>query len=361
MDPTPTSIPNWTRSRHILAKPQYAYFSRLGRRALDRLQLHQRLLFFTQIQDVHAVQSDDPLIAREPVRVATVVLNQNRSDLVAACLRKLQDQTLAPSDVILVDDASTDDSIEAARVLWPGIHVLELAKRSGVIAARNAGLDYAMSDLSFDYLCYLDNDALLEPSALEEMVAAAHQDVSVGMVTPKAYQSIPNRRLACAGGMTANFCMGWFRDVGGGELDCGLYEEPRDVVACPGFAFLVREEVLQRVGHFDSSLRHYGWEDVDYSLRVRKAGFRLRYAPRAFVEHKGGHAGRGIVAAYELWKLRNLFVLMLRHANAFEWLCFLCVFPLRCVYVAFRLIKDAAERCLVVPQRKRIDVRVDSP
>src|SRR5690606_33208285 len=115
---------------------------------------------------------------------------------------------------------------------------------------------YAMAQLTFDFLCYLDNDALLEPSALEEMLVAARQDPAIGMVTPKAYQSIHDRRLACAGGMTANLCLGWFYDVGSGELDCGQYDEPKDVVACPGFAFLVRKEVLQRVGPFDAGLRH---------------------------------------------------------------------------------------------------------
>ncbi|MCL4694321.1 MAG: hypothetical protein KJ060_17660, partial [Candidatus Hydrogenedentes bacterium] len=83
-------------------------------------------------------------------------------------------------------------------------------------------------------------------------------------------------------------------------------------------------------------------------------------APRASVEHKGGHAGRGIVAAYELWKLRNLVVLMLRHANFIEWLCFLCAFPLRCAYVAFRLLKDAVARRLLMQQQRRSGVRTDS-
>jgi GT2 family glycosyltransferase len=322
--------------------------------------LPQRLLFFTHTQDVHAVQSDATINTREPARVVAIVLNRNRGDLLAACLQKLRCQTIPLSAVILVDDASTDDSVEGARSFWPGIHVVALEEPSGVIAARNAGLEFAQSELNFDYVCYLDNDAFLEPSALEEMVAAARADAEVGMVTPKAYQSIHERRLACAGGMTANFGMGLFRDTGSGELDRGQFDEPRDVVACPGFTFLVRKEVVLRVGPFDNGLRHYGWEDVDYSLRVRKAGFRLRYAPQAVVEHKGGHAGRGIVAAYERAKLRNLFVLMHRHASAFQWLCFLGVLPLRCAYVAARLAGHAMARRLVMPQRRRSGVRADS-
>ncbi len=306
------------------------------------------------------MQTTATTITCESAHVVAIVLNRNRSDLLAASLQKLRCQTFPLSAVILVDDASTDDSIEAARSLWEDIHVVALAEPSGVIAARNAGLEYALSELDFDYVCYLDNDAFLEPSALEEMVAAARADAGIGMVTPKAYQSIHERRLACAGGMTANFGMGLFRDVGSGEVDCGQFDAPRDVVACPGFTFLVRKTVLQQVGLFDTGLRRYGWEDVDYSLRVREAGFRLRYAPRAVVEHKGGHAGRGIVAAYERAKLRNLFVLMHRHAGACEWLCFLSVLPMRFIYVAARVTWDAVARRLAAPQLRRGGVRADS-
>jgi hypothetical protein len=301
------------------------------------------------------------IIARDLSRVVAIVLNRNRYDLVVECLLKLREQSHPPSDVVLVDDASTDGSIQSARKLWPGIHIIALPEPSGVIAARNAGLDFVLNRLSFDYVCFLDNDAFLEPTALAEMVAAAERDPSVGMVTPKAYQSLHGNRLACAGGMTANFYLGLFCDVGHDEIDDGQYDQPADVPACPGFAFLVRKEAIERVGLFDVELRRYGWEDVDYSLRVAAAGYRLRYAPKARVEHRGGYAGRGVVASYEFWKFRNLFVLMLRYANPLQWLCFLITLPPRCVYVMVRLLWARAGRRMVSSQRKRIAAPHEAP
>jgi hypothetical protein len=311
--------------------------------------------------EISTVQGHCSIISRDLSRVAAIILNRNRYDLVVECLLKLREQSHPPSDVVLVDDASTDGSIQSARKLWPSIHIIALPESSGVIAARNAGLDFVMNRLSFDYICFLDNDAFLEPTALAEMAASADRDSTVGMVTPKTYQSLHGNRLACAGGMSANFYLGLFRDQGRGEIDSGQYDQSADVQACPGFAFLVRREVVERVGAFDSRLKRYGWEDVDYSLRVAAAGYRLRYAPKARVEHRGGYAGRGVVASYEFWKFRNLFVLMLRHASPLQWLCFLITLPPRCVYVMVRLLWARTGRRMVNSQRKRLGAPREAP
>lgn len=266
---------------------------------------------------------------------------------------QLQQQSHPPAAVILVDDASTDDSVHTAECAWPGIRMIVLPEPSGVTAARNAGLACVLNQFESDYICFLDNDAFLVPTALAEMVAAASEP-DVGMVTPKAFQSMEDRILACGGGMTVNLYLGLFRDAGRGETDLGQYDTPCDVRACPGFAIFVPTRVARRVGLFDTGLKRYGWEDVDYSLRITELGFRLRYAPKAEVEHRGGHAGRGIVASYEYWKLRNLLVLMLRHAGPMQWACFLVIFPLRCLYILLRLLADKAGAPRVLPRLKRL-------
>jgi GT2 family glycosyltransferase len=281
------------------------------------------------------------------------VLNRNKRALLEQCLLHLQQQSHPPAAVILVDDASTDDSVQMAESAWPGIRAIVMPEPSGVTAARNAGLACVLNQVESDYICFLDNDAFLAPSALAEMVAAASEP-DIGMVTPKAFQSMEDRILASAGGMTVNLYLGLFRDAGSGETDLGQYDTPCDVRACPGFALFVPTNVARRAGPFDARLKRYGWEDVDYSLRIAELGFRLRYAPKAEVEHRGGHAGRGIVASYEYWKLRNLFVLMHRHATPMQWACFVVILPLRCLYILLRLIADQAGARRVLPGLKRL-------
>ncbi len=286
-------------------------------------------------------------------RVVAIVLNRNRRDLLAQCLQRLQAQTHRPSAVILVDDASTDRSVDLAQSLWPGVRAIVLPEPSGVIAARNAGLATTLNQFDSEFICFLDNDAFLAPTALAEMVNAARSP-RVGMVTPKAFQSMGDRCLAAAGGMALNFYLGMFQNIGCGETDRGQYDTPHEVRACPGFAFLVRTQAVRRAGIFDERLRRYGWEDVDYSIRVAEAGYLLRYAPKSEVEHRGGHAGRGTVASYEYWKLRNLFFLMLRHANMLQWTCFLGTLPARLAFVSVRLVLHGPIARAVFPGLKRL-------
>lgn len=227
---------------------------------------------------------------------------------------------------------------------------------SGVIAARNAGLACALREFDADFICFLDNDAFLAPNAIEEMVAAA-DDPQIGMVAPKAFQSMTERILASAGGLTVNFYLGLFRDIGYGERDTGQHDTAADVCACPGFAILVPTRVARETGPFDEGLKRYGWEDVDFSLRIAKLGYRLRYAPKAEVEHRGGHAGRRVVASYEYWKLRNLVVLQGNHANRLQWLCFLGSLPLRATYVLCRFAIDIGCRRVVAPRLRQLRAR----
>jgi GT2 family glycosyltransferase len=181
--------------------------------------------------------------------------------------------------------------------------------------------------LQAEYILFLDNDTQIEPDAVHEFVAAADRDVRIGLVAPKAFRKKGDSRLLSAGGMGFNPYTGTLRDVAGGDIDRGQYDQYRDVQAGPGFAFLVRSAVFRKIGLFDETFNPYGWEDVDFSLRAGKAGFRIVYAPKAVVYHAGGRVGRGIIRHYERNKARNMLYFVRRHTTIPQWMCFLCVFP----------------------------------
>jgi GT2 family glycosyltransferase len=97
----------------------------------------------------------------------------------------------------------------------------------------------------------------------------------------------------------------------------------------------VRPEVFERIGGFDEGFNPYGWEDVDFGLRARKAGFAICLAPKAILYHEGGRVGRGrSLPEYERSKTRGYFLLVRRHATRGQWLCCLCLLPLRAVGLA---------------------------
>ena len=108
-------------------------------------------------------------------------------------------------------------------------------------------------------------------------------------------------------------------------------DRPRLIQACPGFAFLVRRDVFERIGFFDEHFNPYGWEDADFSLRAGYGGYKVAYAPNAVVYHLGGRAGRGAVIDYEFHKARSMFYFVRRHTNLLQWLCFCLLLPIRSI------------------------------
>lgn len=261
--------------------------------------------------------------------VAIAVLNHNGKELLLECLQCIEAVDYRPLSTVVVDNGSTDGSVEEVRRLYPGIHLVPVGYNAGVSGGRNAGIRYVEEHLQAEYILFLDNDTQIEPDAVREFVEAAGRDARIGIVAPKAFRKKGDSRLLSAGGMGFHPYTGALWDVAGGDIDRGQYDQPRDVQAGPGFAFLVRSAVYRNIGLFDETFNPYGWEDVDFSLRAGKAGFRIVYAPKAVVYHAGGRLGRGIVCHYERSKARNMLYFVRRHTTFPQWICFLCIFPVR--------------------------------
>lgn len=271
--------------------------------------------------------------------VALVVLNHDRKDLLLACLEAVARLDPPPHATVVVDNASNDGSADAVAIRFPAVHLLRQSENRGVAGGRNAGIRWILTNLLVEHLVFIDNDTLVEPGAVRELVAVTRGDPRIGMVAPKAFRQPGDRRLLSAGGLTFNPYTGVLRDVGDGETDLGQYDVPRGIQACPGYAFLVRRQVFDRIGMFDEAFNPYGWEDADFSLRAARAGFRLVYAPRAVVYHAGGRAGRGPVQLYERHKARQMMYFVRRHATPLQ-LC--CLFPLLTLRSVWRIARELA-------------------
>lgn len=271
--------------------------------------------------------ANSPWQAEGRSAVAIVVLNHNGKELLLQCIQCVEAVDYRPLYTVVIDNGSTDGSAEEVRRRYPAIHLVPLGYNAGVSGGRNAGIRYVEDHLQAEYILFLDNDTQIEPEAVREFVAAADRDARIGLVAPKAFRKKGDSRLLSAGGMGFNPYTGALRDVAGGDIDRGQYDQSRDVQAGPGFAFLVRRAVYRKIGLFDETFNPYGWEDVDFSLRAGEAGFRIVYAPKAVVYHAGGRVGRGIIRLYERNKARNLLYFVRRHTTIPQWACFLCIFP----------------------------------
>ena len=264
---------------------------------------------------------------------AIIILNQNRKNDILECLRSLFRMDYKEFEIIVVDNGSTDGSSEEIEKAFPDIHLIKNKINSGVAGGRNLGINYADNKLNYTSILFLDNDVVVEKKILSELIKSSEADKNAGIITPKCYDMNSPGIIGYAGGMSVNFYTGTIKDIGGGEKDEGQFEEPEYVTSSGGI-FLVRKEVIELVGIFDEKFNPYGWEDVDFSIRAGKKGFKILYSPKAIVYHKGGKKGKREPAReYEFSKVKNYFYLIRKHANVIQMFTIFPLFPFRAVSV----------------------------
>lgn len=221
--------------------------------------------------------------------VASVVVpNLNGAHFLEPCLASLARQTLAADDVIVVDNGSSDGSVELVRERYPKVRLISFAENRGFAAAMNAGIAEARTGL----VAFLNNDAFAEPTWLEELAACLARHPAAAAATSKLLLADEPGRLDGAGdGLTRSF-LPYVR--GHGEPDDGRYADEVEVFGASGAAAVWRASVLSELGGFDERFFAY-YEDVDLSFRARLRDYEIWYAPRSVVRHtRGGTAGQHV-------------------------------------------------------------------
>jgi GT2 family glycosyltransferase len=222
------------------------------------------------------------------VDTSVVVPNLNGAHLLEPCLEALARQTRAPTEVIVVDNGSTDDSVGLVRRRFPAVRLLTFPENRGFAAAMNAGIAEATAGL----VAFLNNDAVPESAWLEELAGCVERHPAAAAATSKLLLADEPGRLDGAGdGLTRSF-LPYAR--GHGQPDDGRFADEIEVFGASGAAALWRGPVLRELGGFDERFFAY-YEDVDLSFRARLRGYEIWYAPSAVVRHaRGGTAGQDV-------------------------------------------------------------------
>lgn len=218
--------------------------------------------------------ADDPAVV---VAVATF----NGRHLLEVFLPSVAAQTFRDLRVVVVDDASTDDTVAWMAREWPEAEVVVQPRNGGVTAAFNACVAAARDA---EFVALFNNDMELEPRCVEALVEALRAVPEVGSAAAKLV-NFHDRTMLDGAGDLLDWCgTGWRR--GHGQPDRGQYDDPGPVFgACAGAA-LYRRSAFEVVGGFDE--RFFAFcEDVDWSLRAQLAGLPCRYVPTAVAYHMG--------------------------------------------------------------------------
>jgi GT2 family glycosyltransferase len=210
--------------------------------------------------------------------VAVVVVNWNGRAYLDKCLSALRAQTYRTFEIVMVDNASTDDSVDFVRQQFPEVKVIPLNQNVGFAAANNAGIRATRSD----FVALINNDAYAEPAWLAEMVEAVQARPAAGMIACKVLFDDDPRLINSAGLVMdwAGFCWDWR----GGQLDQPDEVKIEEILGPCGAAALYRRTMLDDVGLFDEDFFMYA-EDADLNWRGQRAGWTCAYAPAARVRH----------------------------------------------------------------------------
>ncbi len=208
--------------------------------------------------------------------LATIIIpNYNGLRFLPTCLDALRAQSYprALTEIILVDDASTDDSVAFVQANYPEVRIIRMARNSGLAAACNAGARAAIGDL----LVMLNNDTEVGPGWLAALVAVAAAQPRAGAIASKMLLFDRRDTLHNAGDLMG--ADGIPRNRGVWEVDRGQYDAALEIFGGCGGGVAYRREAWEQAGGFDERLFMY-LEDVDLAWRLRLRGWEAVFAPR---------------------------------------------------------------------------------
>ena len=234
--------------------------------------------------------------------VAVVLSWNGRVDTLAAL------ESLRGIDTVVVDNGSSDGSPEAIEERFPGVELIRAGVNLGFAGGNNVGIRRAL-DRDAEWVLLLNNDASVEAGLADALAAAAEARPDAGVLACKVLFADSDRLWYAGAGFDPY--LGRSRHEGFGEPD--RPDRPRDTARATGAAMAVRRTAIEAAGLLDEELFLYA-EDLDWSLRIRAAGFAVVYVPAARVRHRvssaSGGAGSPTTTYYET---RNMLAVVERY------------------------------------------------
>lgn len=223
--------------------------------------------------------------------VSVIIPNWNGAMLLPGCLDSLRAQTYPRIEVIVVDNASSDNSVALIREGYPEVKLITLPENRGLTGGVNVGIRAAAGEI----IALLNNDAEAHPAWVASLVQALEEHPEAGSVASKMLLFDRRDVLNSAGdlygldGLPAN--------RGVWEKDEGQYDQALEVFGACGGAAAYRRSMLDEIGLMDEELFMY-CEDVDLAWRAQIAGYHCVFAPAAKVYHRLSATGGGALASY---------------------------------------------------------------
>ncbi len=255
-------------------------------------------------------------------KVSIIVLNWKGWQDTLDCIDSLSKIAYPNYEVLIIDNGSGNESVPQIKKHLagknnPNFKFLIFDRNFGFAGGNNKGIKQAINN-GADYVLLLNNDTTVDPLFLDKLAEAGEKNSSIGIVGSKIYFYSDPERIWFAGGK-----VNWLRTVGShlglNEKDTNKRSElktenilPMDYIT--GCAMLIKKEVIEEIGVLSEDYFLY-YEDTDYCLRARKAGWRCVLAPESRIWHKISQSTKEFSPSYLYYHARN-GLLMARRSNS---------------------------------------------
>lgn len=231
------------------------------------------------------------------------------------CLASLAALDYRNTQIIVVDNGSTDDSVAAIRERYPDVILIRNERNVGFAEGNNIAIGRALAD-GADLLMLLNNDAVVAPQTLTSLVEAATRNPQIGIVGPVIYSYSEPEHVWCSGA-----AIDW-RNGATVRLQDGVQRQPDGAAPevvdfVSGCALCVKREVVEKIGLLDPRFFAY-YEDTDWCVRAVKAGYLCAYVPSSRVWHRVSSTLTPASPQVTYYMTRNQLLFLSKHVRGLQ-------------------------------------------
>ncbi|MCU0533217.1 MAG: glycosyltransferase family 2 protein [Hydrococcus sp. Prado102] len=243
-------------------------------------------------------------------KISIIILNWNGKKDTLECLKSVQKIEYKNYEVVVVDNGSSDGSVQAIKSHFKDVKIIENGANLGFAEGNNKGIAYALEQ-GTDYVFLLNNDTIVESKILNNFLEVTEEYSEVGIFAAKIYYYDEPNKIWYAGAA-------WlpqkarFTQLGFNQIDDGFsWNEIKETAYACGCALLIKANVIKKIGMLEPKY-FLTWEETDWCYKAYRAGYKCLFVPKAIVWHKvsasfsGGN--QGLLVRYFMERNRLLWI-----------------------------------------------------
>jgi GT2 family glycosyltransferase len=246
--------------------------------------------------------------------LSIILVNYKNPDITIDSVHSIAQSTFRDYQIIIIDNESSAESVTKLTTRCPDCVIIPQKENIGFAEGNNVGIQYALQSGS-EMILFLNNDTVVDKDLLKNLIETARRSSEIGVVGAKIYYFGSSGTLWYAGGRF-NIRKAIAVHDGMKRKDSPEFNIERETDFVTGCCLLTKKNVIEKIGTLDGRFFMY-YEDSDFCIRARKAGYSIIYQPRAVLHHKVSSSAEWDSPLYLYFNLRNKILFVTKHNTTF--------------------------------------------